>query len=402
MSNNLEEECLNYEKLIKENGGIDLMLGSIGTDGHIAFNEPGSSLNSITRIKTLNDETIESNSRFFETIQDVPKMALTIGIQTIMNSREIIIIASGYNKANAIESSIEKPMSHMCPGSVLQNHSKVCFVIDDAATNELKVKTVNYFKGLQKSIDYQGNPILKNLNNHINSNSKILIFSPHPDDDVIGIGGLIYTFSKKTDINIAYMTSGENGVPDNQNDKLCREQEAINAIQTLGLQKSNALFLRLPFYKNSKKRESLEDSKYDNYNDKKICCDTICAKNPTDIFICSDNDPNGTHKKCYNILKETFSDNPKLKDINIWLYKGAWDHIDNVNVISLPITKEIMDIKLISIKQHLSQYPPKFPGNDDRSFDERVIEYNKSNIMFGEFEEKFEKLAVEQFIEHDF
>ena len=129
MSNNLEEECLNYEKLIKGNGGIDLMLGGIGTDGHIAFNEPGSSLNSITRIKTLNDETIESNSRFFETIQDVPKMALTIGIQTIMNSREIIIIASGYNKANAIESSIEKPMSHMCPGSVLQTIRKFVLLL---------------------------------------------------------------------------------------------------------------------------------------------------------------------------------------------------------------------------------------------------------------------------------
>lgn len=404
MSNNLEQECLNYEKLIKDNGGIDLMLGGIGTDGHIAFNEPGSSLNSITRIKTLNDETIESNSRFFEKIQDVPKMALTIGIQTIMNSKEILIIASGYNKAKAIEASIEKPISHMCPGSILQNHPKTCFVIDDAATNELKVKTVNYFKGLQKSIDYQGNPILKNLTNHIKHDNRILIFSPHPDDDVIGIGGMIYNFSKKLDINIAYMTSGENGVPHNQSDKLCREQEAINAIQTLGLEKSNALFLRLPFYKHAQHFmiESDDINKYNYHNDKQICYETICAKNPTDIFICSDNDPNGTHKKCYNILQEMFFDYPKLENINIWLYKGAWSHVDNVNAISLPITKEIMDIKLISIKQHLSQYPPKFPGADNRNFDERVIEYNKSNIMFGEFEEKFEKLTIKEFINHAF
>ena len=129
----------------------------------------------------------------------------------------------------------------MCPGSVLQNHPKVCFVIDDAATNELS-KTVNYFKGLQKSIDYMGQPILKNLNNHINNQSKILIFSPHPDDDVIGMAGTIYSLQNKSNVTICYMTSGQNGVPKKFNDTLCREQEAKNAIQTLGLETSMHYF----------------------------------------------------------------------------------------------------------------------------------------------------------------
>ena len=400
-SENLQQECINFEHNIQQHGGIDLMLGGIGTDGHIAFNEPGSSLDSVTRIKTLNDETIESNARFFKNINEVPKMALTMGIKTIMNSREIIIIASGYNKAKAIEGSIENPVSHMCPGSVLQNHPKVCFVIDDAATNELKVKTVNYFKGLQKSIDYMGQPILKNLNNHINDQSKILIFSPHPDDDVIGMAGTIYSLQNKSNVTICYMTSGQNGVPKKFNDTLCREQEAKNAIQTLGLETSSALFLRLPFYEYSK------NTSYDFINDQKICYQTILNKNPTDIFICADQDPNGTHKICFEILQNTFKNNITNQNtipntINIWLYKGAWGHINNNDAISMPITKEIMNIKLISIKQHLSQYPPKFPGSDNRSFDERVIDYNKSNIMFGEFEEKFEKLTINQFINQNF
>ena len=404
MAENLEQECIDYENLIKAHGGIDLMLGGIGTDGHIAFNEPGSSLNSLTRIKTLNDETIESNARFFKNSQEVPKMALTIGIKTIMDSNEVIIIASGYNKAKAIEGSIENPISHICPGSALQNHEKACFVIDNQATNELKVKTVNYFKGLQKSIDYQGKPILKNLNNHIGKDNKILIFSPHPDDDVIGMGCAINHFTNIADINIsdinvAYMTSGENGISSNQLNKLCREQEAINAIQTLGLDRTNALFLRLPFYKSSR---LIDEQMYDYQNDVEICYKMLCSKQPTDIFVCSDKDPNGTHQKCFNILQKTFITHPELSGINVWLYKGAWGYINNSNAISLPITKDIMDLKLISIKQHLSQYPPKFPGSDDRSFDQRVIDYNKSNIMFGEFEEKFEKLTIDEFIVYEF
>jgi len=397
IAKNLEKECIDYEYQINKHGGIDLMFGGLGTDGHIAFNEPGSSFDSITRIKTLNDETIESNSRFFKNIQDVPKMALTIGIKTIMKSKEVLIVASGFNKARAIEGSIEKPISHMCPGSILQTHQKVCFVIDDAATNELRVRTVNYFKGLQRSIDYLGKPILKNLNNHINDTNKILIFSPHPDDDVIGMGGTIYSLTNKSNIKIAYMTSGQNGVPDTINDKACREQEAINAILTLGLERNSATFMKLPFY------ESKKQQNYDYQTDYQECKQIIQSTKPTDIFICSDNDPNGTHKICFEILQNTFK-LPEIKDldINIWLYKGAWGHIDNKDAISMPIPKSVMNIKLISIKQHLSQYPAKFPGSDNRTFDERVIAYNKSNIMFGEFEEKFEKLSLWEFVDYSF
>jgi len=151
-ASNLEEECENYEKKIKNNGGIDLFLGGIGSDGHIAFNEPGSSLVSRTRVKTLTEETITANSKFFDNdINKVPKKALTVGVGTIMDAREILIIVSGYQKAIALQKSIEEGVNHMWTASMLQLHPHTIFVCDEEATKELKVKTVSYFKEIEKN-----------------------------------------------------------------------------------------------------------------------------------------------------------------------------------------------------------------------------------------------------------
>lgn len=147
----LEKECENYEKKIKEVGGIDFFLGGIGPDGHIAFNEPGSSLSSRTRIKTLTYDTIVANSRFFDNdINKVPKTALTVGVGTVMDAQELLIIISGYSKARALQKVVEEGVNHMWTVSMLQLHRHGMIVCDEPSTMELKVGTVKYFKDIEQ------------------------------------------------------------------------------------------------------------------------------------------------------------------------------------------------------------------------------------------------------------
>ena len=151
-ADDLEAECARYEEKIKRYGGIDLFMGGIGPDGHIAFNEPGSSLTSRTRVKTLTTDTIIANSRFFENdINKVPKTALTVGVGTVMDSREVMILANGHGKARALAHAIEGGVSQMWTVSVLQMHPKGIIVCDDAACDELTYGTVKYFKDIEKN-----------------------------------------------------------------------------------------------------------------------------------------------------------------------------------------------------------------------------------------------------------
>ncbi len=149
-ASDLELECKQYEDKIKSVGGINLFLGGIGPDGHIAFNEPGSSLSSRTRIKTLTYDTLIANSRFFENdINKVPKMALTVGVATILDAKEVLIIISGHSKARAVSHLVEQGVNHMWTVSALQLHRKGVIVCDDDSTFELTVGTVKYFKGIE-------------------------------------------------------------------------------------------------------------------------------------------------------------------------------------------------------------------------------------------------------------
>merc|ERR1712013_556610 len=144
----LVKECEDYERKIKESGGIELFVGGIGPDGHIAFNEPGSSLVSRTRMKTLAVETVVANARFFGgDISKVPKNALTVGVGTVMDAKEVMILITGVSKALALHKAIEEGVSHMWTVSAFQQHPCTVFVCDEPATHELKVKTVKYFKG---------------------------------------------------------------------------------------------------------------------------------------------------------------------------------------------------------------------------------------------------------------
>ena len=156
----LVAECERYEKKIVECGGIDLFIGGIGPDGHIAFNEPGSSLVSRTRVKTLNKETIVANARFFDGKEsDVPTQALTVGVQTVLDAREVMILITGAHKALALHYAIEEGINHMWTVTALQQHAKAVFVCDEDATMELKVKTVKYFKNLMEIHDKMIHPV---------------------------------------------------------------------------------------------------------------------------------------------------------------------------------------------------------------------------------------------------
>lgn len=147
----LEAECASYEQKIKEAGGIDLFLGGIGPDGHIAFNEPFSSLTSRTRVKSLTTDTIIANSRFFDNdVTKVPRHALTVGVGTVMDAREVMILVNGHHKARALQAAVEGPVTQAWTISALQQHPHAIIVADEAATDELKVGTYKYFKDIEK------------------------------------------------------------------------------------------------------------------------------------------------------------------------------------------------------------------------------------------------------------
>ena len=148
----VEAECENYEKQIASYGGIDLFVGGIGPDGHIAFNEPGSSLTSRTRVKTLTTDTIVANSRFFDNdVDKVPKTALTVGVGTVMDAKEVLILCNGHNKARALHHAVEGSVTQMWTISALQMHRHGIIVCDEAATDELKVGTYRYFKDIERN-----------------------------------------------------------------------------------------------------------------------------------------------------------------------------------------------------------------------------------------------------------
>jgi len=153
-AHDLHAECAAYEQLIRSVGGIELFLGGIGEDGHIAFNEPGSSLKSRTRIKTLAYDTILVNARFFNNdVNAVPRMALTVGVGTVLDAREVVVVVTGQRKALALSKAIEEGINHLWTLSALQQHPCALIVVDEDATLELHVKTVKYFKSIERVQD---------------------------------------------------------------------------------------------------------------------------------------------------------------------------------------------------------------------------------------------------------
>ena len=390
MAKDLNLECREYEDKIKMLGGIDLFLCGIGSDGHIAFNEPGSSFNSVTRIKNLCEETINDNSRFFgDLIENVPKQALTVGLKTVSDAKEIIIMANGLKKANAIRECIEGSISNQYTCTLAQMHRKAIVIIDEKATNELKVKTYNYYKNLQKNIDLFGNPLKNKLKEYILQNDKIMITSPHPDDDIIGCGGIMQLLPNKSNVKICYMTNGAGGIKNNNNyDNNTRINEAISSIKVLGYNKNQIINAKLPFYYTENRLCSAKDIN---------CMNLILEKEePNHLFICYDSDPNKTHDRCYNILKKCKY--PKSVKY-IWLYKSAWGKWNNDSNIEIILNENNIQNKLLAMDMHLSQEIPVVTNEKIKSFKNVIVDNSKFNLYPGKFIEKFKILSINDYIE---
>ncbi len=491
----INDYCIEFEKKINNYGGIDLQILGIGRTGHIGFNEPGSHVNSTTRLVSLDYVTRFDAGSTFNGIENVPEKAITMGIRTILRAKRNILMAWGTNKAQVILNAIEGQVSPTNPCSYLQNHNNTTIVLDREAGKELtRIKTpwmvdsCNWneqliFKAVvwlsnlkQKPIlrltdeDYNKNGMsdLITLENNVYSlNIKIfnklqkmitgwpggklntnqekypersqpnpkrcLIFSPHPDDDVISMGGTLERLIEQGhEVHVAYQTSGNIAVSDqealkfievtesmllnlpvkikllkkelneqkgnlNSKDLLklkgkIRESEARAAVRFLGLEEENIHFLNLPFYETGKVQKDPISKK-----DIKLTKDLINKVRPHQIFAAGDlADPHGTHKKCLDILFKSLKKikvEKYAKDCWVWLYRGAWLDWEIHEVeMAVPMSPSQVLRKRKSIFFHQTQKDGAiFQGDDKREFWIRAGDRNKLNAG------KFKKLGLAEY-----
>ncbi len=472
--------CLEYEKKITELGGLDLQILGIGRTGHIGFNEPGSAPNSGTRLVTLDDLTRRDASRDFGGKENVPTKAITMGIGTIFKAREIILMAWSLKKASIIKKAVEGEISSEVPATYLQLSENVEFILDqDAAANLTRFNTPWLVKDctwddfmVKKAVIWLANtlgkPILKlteedynnhgmaqlatekgpvyNINIHIFNKlqhtitgwpggkgnaddsqrperavpdkKRVIIFSPHPDDDVISMGGtFIRLVDQGHDVSVAYQTSGNTAVWDddalrfvefardfsksisldtqklddlyssmrnflvtkqpNQADTpeiqilkgLIRKGEAISGARFAGLRDEQIHFMSLPFYDKGKTHKNPVSEP-----DIKITMELLEKIKPHQIFAAGDfADPHGTHKVCFNIIiqaLERLKDSEWIKDCWLWLYRGAWHEFETHEIqMAVPLSPQEVERKRLAIFKHQSQKDrPVFPGDDAREF----------------------------------
>jgi glucosamine-6-phosphate deaminase len=483
--------CDEYEEKIKKSGGIDFQLLGIGRTGHIGFNEPGSHQNSKTRIVTLDHVTRVDAAPSFLGLGNVPKKAITMGIASVFEARRVVLLAWGQNKADVIRDTIEGKVSSKKPATYLQNHSQTTFVLDTEAASSLTrinspwvVDNCNWDENLiLKAIVWLCNQTAKsilhltdkdylehgmesllalegtaydlnikmfnklqhtitgwpggkpNTENEIRPErtspikKRVIIFSPHPDDDVISMGGTFDRLvSQGHDVHVVYQTSGniavsnhealkfaEMGlaihpesdfykktisfinknnlnVPDSEEVRkikgLIRQKESLGAIRYLGLPDSHAHFLNLPFYETGtirKKSLSKEDIA--------LMVSKIEEIKPHQIYAAGDlADPHGTHKVCLDSLFEALKvlkSIPFMNDCWVWLYRGAWHEWDMHEIeMAVPMSPNQVLKKRTAIFYHQSQKDGvMFQGNDSREFWVRVEERNKATA------ENFRKLG---------
>jgi glucosamine-6-phosphate deaminase len=486
--------CLNYEQQIEEYGGLDLQILGIGRTGHVGFNEPGSAPNSGTRLVTLDDLTRRDASRDFGGKENVPTKAITMGIGTIFKAREIILMAWSGKKASIIKKAVEGEVSGEVPATYLQLADNVEFVLDEDAAAELTrfdtpwlVKDCVWDEMLIKKAviwlsNELGKPILKlteedynnngmaqlatergpayNINIHIFNKiqhtitgwpggkpgaddtqrperalpekKRTLIFSPHPDDDVISMGGtFIRLIDQGHDVHVAYQTSGNTAVWDddvlrymefaidfegslgkdtrqlqsiyedmrqfiqqkqpNQTDtqeirnvkSFIRKSEAIAGARYAGLPDSHIHFQALPFY------ESGKTSKYPvTDRDIELTMQLLQQVKPQQVFVAGDfADPNGTHIVCFNIVTESLRRLQKtenwVQDCWVWMYRGAWHEFKPYEIeMAVPLSPQEVIRKRNAIFKHQSQKDiPVFPGDDLREFWVRAEHRNRETAQ---------------------
>ena len=481
----LKESCVAYEQTIEKAGGIDLQILGIGKNGHIGFNEPGSSFYSKTRVIHLDQQTRIANSYEFVDLNNVPKMAITVGISTIMKAKKIILLAWG-DKASIVAKSIEGDVTEKIPASVLQNHDDCTFVMDEMASSDLTRNKAPWLTGdndwtpslikkavislalkLDKTVlsltanDYKENNladllVLKESVYDINLQvfymlrdtitgwpggkpnatipahpersaphpKKVLLFSPHPDDDIISMGGTFMRLHEQGhDVHVAYQTSGNIAVTDEfvtrfldfavgfedlfgiDNKKseailstartflagkksnhldtpeiraikgLIRRCEAKATCRYVGINENNYHFMNLPFYETGaiEKKPMSED-------DIRITMDLLKKIQPHQVYCAGDlADPHGTHKVCLDIIFESLrrlkaEGEVWIKDCWVWLYKGAWQEWDISEIeMAVPMSPDQVMKKRFGIFIHQSQKDSvPFQGTDSREFWQRA------------------------------
>ena len=488
----IKEHCRQYEKMIQDAGGIDLQILGIGNNGHIGFNEPGSGIYSKTRLITLDNSTRIANAYEFANISEVPRLAITVGIGEIMKAKKIILLAWGPGKAAVIKKSVEDDDTEHVPASLLQNHDDVTFAIDEAAASELtrfkspwltgdcdwtpkmiKKAVVNMALKLKKPVlsltnsDYNeyglsdllveegdayeinlkvyymlrdtitGWPAGKpnaNLPEHPERSEpypkRCMIFSPHPDDDIISMGGTFQRLHEQgNDVHVAYQTSGNIAVTDefvtrfldfavgfeeiagidtktsgkilddarkfiarkkaNQTDTpairaikgLIRRCEAKATCRYVGIKDENIHFQNLPFYETGSIEKKPMSEK-----DVKLTMDLLREVKPHQVYCAGDfADPHGTHIVCFNAVVESLkrikaSGEAWINDCWLWLYKGAWQewNIEEIEM-AIPMSPDQVMKKRFGIFIHQSQKDMvPFQGSDSREFWQRAEERNEA------------------------
>lgn len=343
-ANNIDKEIENYQNLL-DNTEIDVVVVGVGQNGHIAFNEPGTPINSSCRVVDLAETTITVN-------KTSNQKAITMGINDIMKAKKIIIMAFGKSKQDILYNVFRSKFCSKYPISYfLKNHKDCSLVVDKTAIEKLRSRLELYTN-------------ITNFNKI--KNKKILIYSPHPDDDVIGLGASIYQLAKNNIVYIIYQTDGSGG-----GDPKIREDETKRALRILD-ENIISNIISLPFYKISKRiitQLDIEETKKQ-----------ITLFEPNYIFSCIDwNDPKDTHWKCFHIVQEAVSE---LGYSNrLYGYYSAWSKIDwtynNENLIYL-FDNKVMNFKTKSILEHKSQLIP-VNGDIELSYWERAIIMNSQH-----------------------
>ena len=508
---NMYEYCKAYEQSIADEGGIDITVCEVGPSGSLAFNEPGSTDSSLCRLVLLGNETRRNVAAAYS-CENVPTSAITLGVKNLMSAQRVICMAWGENKAAVIKKTVETPASAATPASFLQNHPAARIIVDLPAAENLtrisqpwKVTSCDWNdKLIRRAIvwlcEMTGKPILKltdkdykewglgelaaiygsayNVNIKVFNAlqhtitgwpggkpdaddtyrperakpypKRIIIFSPHPDDDVISMGGTFKRLvDQKHDVHVAYETSGNIAVGDEDMmryfmmmDKIApmfnfqtegykslsdgvrefvaqkkagdmdtaeireiktmiRQAEATIGCNYVGIQSPNIHFLRLPFYETGTiKKGELSEA------DVNIVKALLEDVKPHQIFVAGDlADPHGTHRVCtdavfaavYELRNEAWMD-----DCRIWMYRGAWaeweiDHIE----MAVPISPEELRSKRNSILKHQSQMEnAPFLGDDDRLFWQRAEERNRATAQLYERLGLASYEAMEAFVEY--
>lgn len=462
--------CREYEATIEEMGGIDLQLLGIGRTGHIGFNEPGSGRGSRTRLIPLDTVTRKDAAADFFGEENVPKEAITMGVGTILEAREIVLIATGEHKAAIVKRTVEGEISRDVAATFLQEHPNATIYADAAAASDLtRVRTPwlvrevewtpeltdratiwlsetvgapllrltthdfreNHLGNLiagYDSVDSLTKAVFSRLSSKVKDNERlpsgrrVIVFSPHPDDDVISMGGTLRKLHENdNELIVAYMTSGNIAVFDHEvrryldflnrfhrevaassegrhevasltarilgtlEDKHAgevdlpevqdmkrqiREAEAVSAVESIGIPGDACRFLNLPFYQTGKvKKEPIGKA------DVRIVRELFDEFAPEIIFVAGDlSDPHGTHRQCKEAIERALDeydgDRPEA-----WYYRGAWQEwpVHEADVL-VPLSREELRKKVLAIFKHQSQKDvPPFPGpHDEREFWQRV------------------------------